>query len=483
MDSRKTGQRGRTITAKIACCVGTMLAIALVSSLLALRAIDQLSQTVNRTAMRTARSLALAERIRTAAYQARFASRGVSLALLEKTSDLPKSKQMLQDAAEQVQQIANELRPLLTTDREQRALHDLEDLLPGWRSLRQEMFRLADAGDIPALSVIRNGGVRTTGEAVDKCAAALIEIETHNMAEAIAGSQAASSMAYALQFALLAITAIAGGVVLTIVWRLGRVLAGLAARLRASADQVAGTSEQIGSQGKTLAQAASAQAASLEETSAAAEEVTAITQQSRDQTRAATGLMSEVDQSTRAGTAALQETIASMALISESSCGISKIIKVIEEIAFQTNILALNAAVEAARAGEAGMGFAVVADEVRNLAGRCSQAAKDTAAMIEESIVRSRDGSAKLQKLSELVRSIVVRSQEVKGLVDQVHEATEQHSRGVEQIAATVARIGQTTQETAAGAEESAASGAEMTAQARSLREEAGKLEILVGAG
>jgi methyl-accepting chemotaxis protein len=129
------------------------------------------------------------------------------------------------------------------------------------------------------------------------------------------------------------------------------------------------------------------------------------------------------------------------------------------------------------------MGFAVVADEVRNLAGRCSQAAKDTAAMIEESIVRSRDGSAKLQKLSELVRSIVVRSQEVKGLVDQVHEATEQHSRGVEQIAATVARIGQTTQETAAGAEESAASGAEMTAQARSLREEAGKLEILVGAG
>ncbi len=124
--------------------------------------------------------------------------------------------------------------------------------------------------------------------------------------------------------------------------------------------------------------------------------------------------MSKVDQATQEGTAALREMISSMALISESSDGISKIIKVIDEIAFQTNILALNAAVEAARAGESGMGFAVVADEVRNLAGRCGQAARDTAGMIEQSITRSRDGGGKLEKLSDLVRSIVTRSQEVK---------------------------------------------------------------------
>jgi methyl-accepting chemotaxis protein len=189
-----------------------------------------------------------------------------------------------------------------------------------------------------------------------------------------------------------------------------------------------------------------------------------------------------VEKSTQSGSAALQEMISSMALISDSSEGVSKVIKVIEEIAFQTNILALNAAVEAARAGESGMGFAVVADEVRNLAGRCGQAAKDTAEMIEQSVSRSRDGSAKLQKLSDLVRSIIERSREVKGLVDMVQSGAEQHSIGIEQIARTVAQIGQSTQQTAASAEESASSGAEMTAQAKELRADALTLEMLVGA-
>jgi methyl-accepting chemotaxis protein len=259
-------------------------------------------------------------------------------------------------------------------------------------------------------------------------------------------------------------------------------LSKVAENLNLSADRVASTSQQIGAQGQTLARAASDQAASLEETSSAAEEVTAITQQSRENTSMAAKLMSEVDQATQAGAVALQETISSMALISASSDGISKIIRVIDEIAFQTNILALNAAVEAARAGESGMGFAVVADEVRNLAGRCGQAAKDTAGMIEQSIERSRDGSAKLQKLSDLVRSIVTRTHQVKGLVDQVRTATEQHSSGIDQIAKTVAQLGETTQQTAAGAQENAASGAEMTVQAQDLRADAQMLEMLVGA-
>jgi methyl-accepting chemotaxis protein len=141
----------------------------------------------------------------------------------------------------------------------------------------------------------------------------------------------------------------------------------------------------------------------------------------------------------------------------------------------------LNAAVEAARAGEKGAGFAVVADEVRNLAGRCGQAAKETAGMIDQSVTRSRDGSARLLKLSELVHSIIARSHDVKGLVDLVRTGTEQHSIGIEQIAKAVSQIGETTQQTAAGAEESAASGAEMTQRASELRADAKMLEILVG--
>jgi methyl-accepting chemotaxis protein/methyl-accepting chemotaxis protein-1 (serine sensor receptor) len=458
------------------------LAISLVSGFFGLRAIDGLGRTVRETAARNAKSLALAERVRAVTYQARFASRGVSLGLFEKLpADVDKAKKTFQGSADQVQQIADELQPLMKDDAERQALQDLEGLLPGWQSLRQEMFRLADAGDTDGLSKLRNGDVRRTAEAVDKCAAALIDVENRDMAQAIAQAQSSVSLSFALQIIFIVAIAAAGAIVIAIVWRAGIQLKEVAAGLHNSAAQMASTSAEIGAQGLSLARAASEQAASLQETSAAAQVVATITHRGQEYTRSATDLMADVDRATQAGTTALQEMIASMAMISDSSNGVAKILKVIDEIAFQTNILALNAAVEAARAGEAGMGFAVVADEVRNLAGRCGQAARDTAGLIEQSIGRSRDGSSKLQKLSQLIGVIVTHSQQVKGLVEKLHEDSDEHTRGMDQISNAVSQIGLTTQQTAAGAEEGAASGAEMTAQAEALRAEALMLETLVG--
>lgn len=477
-----SSRSNRTITAKITYSVIAILAISLLAGFFALRAISGLGQTVRRTAAGTAQSLALAERIRAVTYQARFASRGTSLGLFEKLpADVEKAKQTFQDSATQVQQIADEIRPLLHDEVEQKALRDLESLLPAWQSLRQQMFNLADAGDTKSLSKLRNGDVRRTAEAVDKCAATLIDLENHAMKRATTDAESSVSVTFALQIVFIVAIAIAGAIVIAIVWRAGRQLKKVAAGLRLSAGQVAAASAQMGAQGLSLARASSEQAASLEETSAAAGVVASITHRSQEHTRTAAGLMSDVDRATQAGTAALQEMISSMTMIADSSSGIAKILKVIDEIAFQTNILALNAAVEAARAGEAGMGFAVVADEVRNLAGRCGEAARDTDGLIEQSIARARDGSAKLETLSELVRTIVAHSQQVKGLVDQIQAESDEHTRGMDQISNAVSQIGLTTQQTAAAAEEGAASGSEMTTQAEALRTEAQQLEMLVG--
>ena len=138
----------------------------------------------------------------------------------------------------------------------------------------------------------------------------------------------------------------------------------------------------------------------------------------------------------------LSEMLASMKDLDNSSSKISKIIRVIDEIAFQTNILALNAAVEAARAGEAGMGFAVVADEVRNLAQRCSQAAKDTSDLIEASIAQTANGSAKLDQVAAAVSNVTQTSQKIGALIAQVSTGSKEQTQGMAQVAQSYRRDG-----------------------------------------
>ena len=168
--------------------------------------------------------------------------------------------------------------------------------------------------------------------------------------------------------------------------------------------------------------------------------------------------------------------------IGNSSNKIARIIKVIDEIAFQTNILALNAAVEAARAGEAGLGFAVVADEVRNLAQRCAQAARDTAGLIEDSISASRDGNARLDQMAGNVRAMTENSTKVKSLVDEVNMGSQEQARGMEQIARAVMQMEQVTQRTAASAEESASAGTDLNSHADALRALVHEMRSMVGA-
>jgi methyl-accepting chemotaxis protein len=200
-----------------------------------------------------------------------------------------------------------------------------------------------------------------------------------------------------------------------------------------------------------------------------------------ENSQGAAEVMTTVDRHVKDGNRTIDQMVVSMHEISSSSDKISKIIKVIDEIAFQTNILALNAAVEAARAGEAGMGFAVVADEVRNLAQRSAQAAKDTASLIEDSIAKSGQGSTKLQEVTDVIRSITGSAAKVKTMVDEVSLSTQEQARGIDQISKSVTQMDQMTQSAAANAEESASASEELSAQAEAMKSVVHQLRAMVG--
>ena len=177
----------------------------------------------------------------------------------------------------------------------------------------------------------------------------------------------------------------------------------------------------------------------------------------------------------------LNQLVIAMEEIGESSRKVAKIIRVIDEIAFQTNILALNAAVEAARAGIAGLGFAVVAEEVRNLSHRCSQAAKDTSDLISESIAKSTDGQERVGVAAAAFQTIRAESTQVRDLIEQVSAASRSQSQGIEEVSRSLLQIEHVTQNSAANAEEGAAAAEELNAQSASLLYVAEQLGSLVG--
>jgi len=244
---------------------------------------------------------------------------------------------------------------------------------------------------------------------------------------------------------------------------------------------VAGAARQIASSAHSLSEGASSQAASLEQTAASSEEIGAVAGRNEANSQSAADNVMQTSARIEEANRNLRLMEVSMNEIETSSGKISKIIRIIDEIAFQTNILALNAAVEAARAGEAGMGFAVVAGEVRNLAQRSAQAAKDTAGLIEESIARSMDGKNKLNEVARAIHAITGQSAEVKTLVETLRTGSLEQTRGIQQMSQSVSQIEQVTQKTARTAGESVAAAEELSAQAAKLDELVGRLSAVVG--
>lgn len=249
-----------------------------------------------------------------------------------------------------------------------------------------------------------------------------------------------------------------------------------------SADQVAAGSDQVSSGAQALSQGATEQASSVEELAATINEISDHIEQNAENAKAASNMATTVQEQAGESRQRMQEMLAAMADISNSSSEIGKIIKTIEDIAFQTNILALNAAVEAARAGAAGKGFAVVADEVRNLAGKSAEASKNTSSLIEGSLHAvekgtkiANDTAAALAQLTEGVQNVAV-------TIEEISSASELQAESVKQVNEGIGQISSVVQSNSATAEESAAASEELSSQAQILKDLVGRFS-LIGSG
>jgi len=262
--------------------------------------------------------------------------------------------------------------------------------------------------------------------------------------------------------------------------RITTVISTVSGGLRESSSQLESASSMVNRSSQKLAEGSSEQAASLEETSASLEEMSGMTHKNADASQTAKGLSNQTRAAAEQGASDMEEMARAMDAIKDSSGNIAKIIKTIDEIAFQTNILALNAAVEAARAGEAGAGFAVVAEEVRALAQRSAQAAKETASNIEDSITKSGHGVSISAKVATSLQEIVTKAREVDHLVGEIAGATTEQSQGIKQVLTAVHLIDKVTQGNAASAEEVAAAAEELNAQALTLEEMVTRLDTLI---
>jgi methyl-accepting chemotaxis protein len=355
-----------------------------------------------------------------------------------------------------------------------------------WKAISRKLVdgRKEDTREGRRLAIDLSLGVAKKG--FEEMRAYLDELQKINLNIAQKAHQAASSTYKKTITTLLTVSGVGLFMGLFLMWTIGRgvtrPLNSVIQGLTDGAQQVSSASGQVSQASQQVARGSGEQASGIEESSSSLEEIASMTKQNASNAGQANGLMSEVGGLVSKGKESMDRLGVAIEEIKRSSDATSKIVKTIDEIAFQTNLLALNAAVEAARAGDAGKGFAVVAEEVRNLAQRASEAARNTATLIEGSVKNADQGVSVASETAKALKEVTTSVQKVSELVSEIAAASKEQAQGIEQVAAAVAQMNQVTQANAANAEESASASEELNAQVEQVNSMIRELIAIAGA-
>ncbi len=411
----------------------------------------------------------------------------LQFALAKDDAAMNAQKQAFQAQTQQVTRSLDELRALTSDEQSKALLANLGTALQGYRDASEKFQTELRGGDFEKAMATLDQQVGAARQKVETQLGTLTEQYFKLAGEA--GDSTATYLAQNDRFSMIGSIALAGLTVFCLVSTLV-VASAITKRLRdtngalfRSTGIVQDNAALVATSSQSLAEGSSSQAASLEETSASLEELNSMTKRNAESAQQAKHAAGEARTSADTGSEHMKSMNTAMDAIKASSDDIAKIIKTIDEIAFQTNILALNAAVEAARAGEAGMGFAVVAEEVRALAQRSAQAAKETAAKIEDSVAKSQQGA---QISAEVAKSFVTIQQQIRNLdqlVGEIATASHEQHQGIGQVTGAVAQMDKITQSNASSSEETASASHELNSQATVLSEAVASLQALVGGG
>jgi methyl-accepting chemotaxis protein len=472
------------IRTKLFACFGFVAVAATSSTVYSVLTVRNLRTQMHEEIVGSAARLDQARQVTLGISNMRMAMRGISIfSMMHAQAPFDKARAAFGDATAEVRKTVQDMASGNIGAEERASVNAIRSALDPWVANFQEFADQSAAGHGEEASAVTLKQTSPLMDAAQKGAADFGKANSARRDAAISAAESAIRRNELLTYLFLSVVLLtsAGGFV--VVAGMAKTLKEISESVAVGAQQVSQAAAQVSSSSQSLAQTSSENAASLEETSASAEEITSMARRNTENSQNAAGIVAHSEQKFHEANAALDEMVVAMGEINGSSQKISKIIKVIDEIAFQTNILALNAAVEAARAGEAGMGFAVVADEVRNLAQRCAQAAKDTSSLIEESIAKSDGGKTKVNRVAEALRGATQEATQIKTLVDEVSLGSQEQSRGLDQISQAIVQMEKVGQTTAATAEESAAAAQELNAQSATLTDVAKQLHGLVDGG